>query len=184
MQADSSPKHTARVKPSQYIAQHIYEQTSKSNCSSCSSQTSYLTQPRSSKVFTVACLVLAVQCVCTQILQHYWSACAFQQINACYCFSFLCTYHIPTLVYNSVAHANGSKELTNHRLRPFELWSKLSSNRDGLDFEWDLTMDWILEEFSFTIPFQSSTGLAQKIFVELTWKETIVNKFRFSVLKD
>ena len=34
-------KHTARVKPSQYIAQHLYEQTSKSNCSSCSSHMSY-----------------------------------------------------------------------------------------------------------------------------------------------
>ena len=51
VQADSSTKHTARVKPSQYIAQHLYEQMSKSNYNSCSSQTSYLTQPRSSKVF-------------------------------------------------------------------------------------------------------------------------------------
>ena len=30
VQADSSTKHTARVKPSQYIAQHLYKQTSKS----------------------------------------------------------------------------------------------------------------------------------------------------------
>ena len=52
VQADSSIKHTARVKPSQYIAQHLYKETSKSNCSSCSNQTSYLTQPRSLKVFT------------------------------------------------------------------------------------------------------------------------------------
>ena len=53
VQPDFSTKHTARVKPSQYIAQHLYEQKHKSNCSSCSSQTSYLTQPRSSKVFNV-----------------------------------------------------------------------------------------------------------------------------------
>ena len=53
VQADSSTKHTARVKPSQYIAQHLYKQTSKSNCSSCSSQTSYLAHPRSSKVFSL-----------------------------------------------------------------------------------------------------------------------------------
>ena len=43
MQAASSNKHTTRV--------NLYEQTIKSNCSSCSSQTSYLTQPRSWKVF-------------------------------------------------------------------------------------------------------------------------------------
>ena len=52
MQADFSTKHTAKVKRSQYIAQHLYKQTSKSNCSTCSSLTSYLIQPRSSKVFT------------------------------------------------------------------------------------------------------------------------------------
>ena len=51
MQADSSTKHTAIMKPSQYIVQHLYEQMSKSNCSSCSSQTSYLTLPRSLKVY-------------------------------------------------------------------------------------------------------------------------------------
>ena len=34
VQPNFSTKHTARVKPSQYIAQHLYEQTSKSNCSS------------------------------------------------------------------------------------------------------------------------------------------------------
>ena len=51
VQPDFSTKHTARVKPSQYIAQHLYKQTSKSNCSSCSSQMSYLTQPRSLKIF-------------------------------------------------------------------------------------------------------------------------------------
>ena len=45
VQADSSTKHTARVKPSQYIALYLYEQTSKSNCSSCSSQTSYVLDP-------------------------------------------------------------------------------------------------------------------------------------------
>ena len=28
VQADSSTKHTARVKPFQYIAQHLYERTS------------------------------------------------------------------------------------------------------------------------------------------------------------
>ena len=48
MQPDFSTKHTARVKPSQYIAQHLYEQKRKSNCSSCSSQTSYLS---GSKIF-------------------------------------------------------------------------------------------------------------------------------------
>ena len=47
VQADSSTKHTARVKPSQYIAQHLYEQKRKRNCSSCSSQTSYLEQSKS-----------------------------------------------------------------------------------------------------------------------------------------
>ena len=52
VQVDSSTKHTARVKPSQYIAQHLYKQKRKSNCSSCSSQMSYLTQSRSSNVFT------------------------------------------------------------------------------------------------------------------------------------
>ena len=44
-----STKHTARVKPSQYIAQHLYEQKRKSNCSSCSSDTSYIA---TSKVFS------------------------------------------------------------------------------------------------------------------------------------
>jgi hypothetical protein len=35
------------VKPPQYIAQHLYEQKRKRNCSSCSSQTSYLEQSKS-----------------------------------------------------------------------------------------------------------------------------------------
>ena len=34
VQPDFSTQHTARVKPSQYIAQHLYEQKRKSNCSS------------------------------------------------------------------------------------------------------------------------------------------------------
>ena len=41
------------MKPSQYIAQHLYEQKRKSNCSSCSSQTSYLS---GSKIFTAHCI--------------------------------------------------------------------------------------------------------------------------------
>ena len=49
VQHDFSTKHTAWVKPSQYIAQHLYEQKSKSNCSSCSSHTSYI---GASKVFS------------------------------------------------------------------------------------------------------------------------------------
>ena len=53
LQPDFSTQHTARVKPSQYIAQHLYEQKRKSNCSSCSSQTSYI---GGSKVFTVVCI--------------------------------------------------------------------------------------------------------------------------------
>ena len=43
----------ARVKPSQYIAQHLYEQKRKSNYISCSSQTSYLS---GSKIFTKNCI--------------------------------------------------------------------------------------------------------------------------------
>ncbi len=50
VQHDFSTKHTAWVKPSQYIAQHLYEQKSKSNCSSCSSHTSYI---GASKVFSL-----------------------------------------------------------------------------------------------------------------------------------
>jgi hypothetical protein len=50
VQPDFSTKHTTRVKPSQYIAQHLYEQTRKNNCSSCCSQTSYYS---SSKVFSI-----------------------------------------------------------------------------------------------------------------------------------
>ena len=41
------------MKPSQYIAQHLYEQKRKSNCSSCSSQTSYLS---GSKIFIAHCI--------------------------------------------------------------------------------------------------------------------------------
>ena len=47
VQADFSTKHTARVKPLQYIAQHLYEQKSKSNCSSYSSHTSYKNHSKS-----------------------------------------------------------------------------------------------------------------------------------------
>ena len=41
---------TARVKPSQYIAQHLYEPKRESNCSSCSSHTSYLVRATNSKL--------------------------------------------------------------------------------------------------------------------------------------
>ena len=51
VQPDSSTKHIAGVRPSQYIAKPLCEQMSKSNCSSCSSHTSYISHPKSSKVF-------------------------------------------------------------------------------------------------------------------------------------
>ena len=51
MQPNSCTKHIARVKSSQYIAQPLCEQTSKSNYSSCSSHTSYISHPKSLKVF-------------------------------------------------------------------------------------------------------------------------------------
>ena len=54
VQPESNTKRIARVKPSQYIAPHLYEQKCKSNCSSCSSQTSYLS---GSKIFTLHSLV-------------------------------------------------------------------------------------------------------------------------------
>ena len=47
MQPDFSTKHTARVNPSKYLAQHLCEKKGMSNCSSCSSQMSYISQPRS-----------------------------------------------------------------------------------------------------------------------------------------
>ena len=76
-----------------------------------------------------------------------------------------------------------------HTLMAAKSWlitasAHLSYDPNSLLIGMDLTMDWILEEFSFTIPFQSSTGLAQKNFVELTWKETIVCKFRYSVVPE
>ena len=40
---------TARLKPSQYIAQHLYEQKRKSNCSSCSSCSSHTSYQNHSK---------------------------------------------------------------------------------------------------------------------------------------
>ena len=66
LQPDFSTKHTARVKPSQYIAQHLYKQKRKRNCSSCSSQMSYLS---GSKVFRYEAMSVLLTLILVDLLR-------------------------------------------------------------------------------------------------------------------
>ena len=71
MQPDFSTKHTARVKTLKYIAQHLCEQTSMSNCSS---QSYYKTQLES--LYSVVCTFIVVTMSCKyvfpEILSRWW----------------------------------------------------------------------------------------------------------------
>ena len=89
-------KHTARVKPSHYIAQQLYEQKCKSYCSSCSSHTSYIGK---SKVFRYYMKIFTFK---KKVHENYSWICIWYLLclNTCLSMKTYHTWFFQTLVVN------------------------------------------------------------------------------------